>query len=379
MIFSAGSRSRRSTRRSRASRARRRPSCRACAATGRSPRPSRPTGTWTWCTGRWARPGVILVGEGSPTRLASLLAAEKKRIARVAYEVPIYDFQVGERRGPDPDQQAAAQDHEAAAQPQAGRGQRPELPAQGAAAVAAGAEGADARGTSGSPRCPGRRPAEPGRPGQPGKPRPRSTSGRRWCLAARSCRPRRSRSVISGGITVSSSSRPHQRPARTRPACRPAGPPGCPAAACPRVNPVSAVSRQTSTAKTARVQNCEWSQPDAMSMLSSQSMNSAQRPGGACWPPARAALGQAEALARIVSLSAAGRAVSCAVPAGVARSGLAAAPGRLRGFLATTPRYPFWARWPAAGHDRQPDLGRRRVTPVKHVGHGTETAGRLAS
>ena len=32
------------------------------------------------------RPGVILVGEGSPTRLASLLAAEKKRVARVAYE-----------------------------------------------------------------------------------------------------------------------------------------------------------------------------------------------------------------------------------------------------------------------------------------------------
>jgi Domain of unknown function (DUF4191) len=43
--------------------------------------------------------GVILVGEGSPTRLASLLAAEKKRVARVAYEVPITEFQVGSGEG----------------------------------------------------------------------------------------------------------------------------------------------------------------------------------------------------------------------------------------------------------------------------------------
>jgi hypothetical protein len=45
------------------------------------------------------RPGVVLVGEGSPNRLGSLLAAEKKRIARVAYDVPIYDFQVGSEEG----------------------------------------------------------------------------------------------------------------------------------------------------------------------------------------------------------------------------------------------------------------------------------------
>ena len=45
------------------------------------------------------KPGVILVGEGSPTRLPSLLAAEKKRIARIASQVPIYDFQVGEAEG----------------------------------------------------------------------------------------------------------------------------------------------------------------------------------------------------------------------------------------------------------------------------------------
>jgi len=45
------------------------------------------------------RPGVILIGEGSPNRLASLLAAEKKRVARVAYEVPIYEFVIGDGEG----------------------------------------------------------------------------------------------------------------------------------------------------------------------------------------------------------------------------------------------------------------------------------------
>lgn len=45
------------------------------------------------------KPGVVLVGEGSPSRLGSLLAAEKKRVARVAYDVPIYDFQVGNEEG----------------------------------------------------------------------------------------------------------------------------------------------------------------------------------------------------------------------------------------------------------------------------------------
>jgi hypothetical protein len=45
------------------------------------------------------RAGVILVGEGSPNRLASLLAAEKKRVSRVAYEVPITEFQIGTDEG----------------------------------------------------------------------------------------------------------------------------------------------------------------------------------------------------------------------------------------------------------------------------------------
>jgi Domain of unknown function (DUF4191) len=45
------------------------------------------------------RAGVILVGEGSPSRLPSLLAAEKKRVSRVALDVPIYDLQVGDEEG----------------------------------------------------------------------------------------------------------------------------------------------------------------------------------------------------------------------------------------------------------------------------------------
>ena len=45
------------------------------------------------------KPGVVLVGEGAPSRLPSLLAAEKKRISRVAFDVPIYDLQVGNEEG----------------------------------------------------------------------------------------------------------------------------------------------------------------------------------------------------------------------------------------------------------------------------------------
>jgi hypothetical protein len=45
------------------------------------------------------RPGVILIGEGSPNGLASLITAEKKKIARIAYGVPITDIQVGDQKG----------------------------------------------------------------------------------------------------------------------------------------------------------------------------------------------------------------------------------------------------------------------------------------
>jgi hypothetical protein len=46
------------------------------------------------------KPGVILVGEGSPSRLPGLLAAEKKRVARITFdELPIYTIQVGDEEG----------------------------------------------------------------------------------------------------------------------------------------------------------------------------------------------------------------------------------------------------------------------------------------
>jgi len=45
------------------------------------------------------RPGVILIGEGSPTGLHSLISAEKKKIARIAYGVPISEIQVGDHNG----------------------------------------------------------------------------------------------------------------------------------------------------------------------------------------------------------------------------------------------------------------------------------------
>ena len=41
-------------------------------------------------------PGVVLVGEGAPNGLSSLISAEKKKISRIAYGVPITDLQVGE-------------------------------------------------------------------------------------------------------------------------------------------------------------------------------------------------------------------------------------------------------------------------------------------
>jgi Domain of unknown function (DUF4191) len=45
------------------------------------------------------RPGVVLVGEGAPSRLTALIAAERKKTARVAHDVPIFEFQVGNEEG----------------------------------------------------------------------------------------------------------------------------------------------------------------------------------------------------------------------------------------------------------------------------------------
>jgi hypothetical protein len=45
------------------------------------------------------RPGVVLVGEGSPSRVKPLLAQEKKKVARIVGDAPIYDILVGDEEG----------------------------------------------------------------------------------------------------------------------------------------------------------------------------------------------------------------------------------------------------------------------------------------
>jgi hypothetical protein len=45
------------------------------------------------------KPGVILVGEGAPHRVKSLIAQEKKRTARLAGKIPIYEVVVGNEEG----------------------------------------------------------------------------------------------------------------------------------------------------------------------------------------------------------------------------------------------------------------------------------------
>lgn len=45
------------------------------------------------------RPGIVLIGEGSPHRVAQLLTAERKRHNRVAFEVPVTEVVVGDAEG----------------------------------------------------------------------------------------------------------------------------------------------------------------------------------------------------------------------------------------------------------------------------------------
>ena len=45
------------------------------------------------------RCGVILVGEGAPSRVVALLATERKKTARWLPDIPIYEMQVGTEEG----------------------------------------------------------------------------------------------------------------------------------------------------------------------------------------------------------------------------------------------------------------------------------------
>ncbi len=92
------------------------------------------------------KPGVVLVGEGVPSRVAGLLAAERKRTERVAHGVPIHEFQVGNGEGQIP---VSKLQRKVTTLPRTLRpdgGLRPQLPAEGAPADDADAEGADAQG-----------------------------------------------------------------------------------------------------------------------------------------------------------------------------------------------------------------------------------------
>ncbi|MEU2431716.1 MULTISPECIES: DUF4191 domain-containing protein [unclassified Streptomyces] len=43
--------------------------------------------------------GIVLVAEGNPNRLKSMLAAEKKKMARIVVDVPVHDLIVGDGEG----------------------------------------------------------------------------------------------------------------------------------------------------------------------------------------------------------------------------------------------------------------------------------------
>ena len=45
------------------------------------------------------RPGVVLVGEGPPSRVGNLLAAEKRKVTRFLPDVPVYEVQAGNDEG----------------------------------------------------------------------------------------------------------------------------------------------------------------------------------------------------------------------------------------------------------------------------------------
>ena len=45
------------------------------------------------------RPGVILLGEGQPQRVRSLIGQEKRRLSKVIGNAPLYDYTVGQNEG----------------------------------------------------------------------------------------------------------------------------------------------------------------------------------------------------------------------------------------------------------------------------------------
>lgn len=58
------------------------------------------SGTDTFVHRVLGRPGIVLLGEGAPSpRMTQLLAQERRRVARVAADTPVYDLLVGDADG----------------------------------------------------------------------------------------------------------------------------------------------------------------------------------------------------------------------------------------------------------------------------------------
>ena len=93
--------------------------------------------------------GIVLVAEGNPNRVKSLLAAEKKKMARIVADVPVHDMHRRHRRGPGRAEEAPHDAAEAAAGPRRPAGHRDQRPAAGDGRPDeqhAAAEGSDAQG-----------------------------------------------------------------------------------------------------------------------------------------------------------------------------------------------------------------------------------------
>ena len=77
-------------------------------------------------------PGIVLVGEGNPNRLKTLLANERRKHERVASETPIYEIVAGDGEGAVPVPKLIAPRQQARPQHQAGRDDRRAAAAAGA-------------------------------------------------------------------------------------------------------------------------------------------------------------------------------------------------------------------------------------------------------
>lgn len=252
--------------------------------------------------------GVVLVAEGNPNRVKSLLAAEKRKMARIVVDVPVHDIIVGDGEGQVPlkkvrttllklprvltgAQVTAANDRLRAMGDLMSNMPLPKGPMPKSARAPRGGRCADPRHTR------GRRPGPPGPGRLVCRRRGRDAGGpvpqiRTWTArASRSWRPRPSRSQISAGMaTQSSRLRTKTRPAPRRPP--PSATTRRPSSRLPGVNPTVDTVSRLSTKKTSRAQlpaDCcpprEMS-PYAISMQSAQSMKTApkRRPSGAIAP-----------------------------------------------------------------------------------------------